>query len=109
MTYSVLCDENVEAATIGELEQHGITATHVNNKPGKGSTDDAIARFARDNGYLVLTNDADFLDAETFPAVRILYFPDTRVSAHELAQRVEELTCLVPDPSDLPKETFLTE
>jgi hypothetical protein len=37
MSYRILCDENVEPATVGELEAEGKTATHVNNRPGQGA------------------------------------------------------------------------
>lgn len=109
MSYRVLCDENVEPATVGELESRGFTATHVNNEPGKGSDDPDVAAHAREHGYAILTNDTDLLDESEYPDVTVLFYSNNRVSAHELAQRVEKLASLIPDQSDLPRETYLTD
>jgi hypothetical protein len=71
MSYRVLCDENVEPATIGELEAEGVTATHVNNQPGQESTDEEIV--ALENTGRVprgRTEIEDFRDDETPAASR---------------------------------------
>jgi len=109
MRYRVLCDENVEPRTVDELERNGITAVHVNEEPGRSSDDPAVATYARDHGYAILTNDSDFLNPESYPGITVLYHPDNDASAHDLARRVVELTDIVPDQDDLPRETFLTD
>ncbi|MFB6228307.1 MAG: DUF5615 family PIN-like protein [Halobacteriales archaeon] len=55
----MLCDENVEPATVRELESADIRATHVTTAPGSGSSDEEIADYARSNEYMLLTNDDD--------------------------------------------------
>ena len=95
MSYRVLCDENVEPATVGELEAEGNTATHVNNQPGVSSPDPEVAEYAGENLYVLLTNDDDFLGG-TFPEVTVLFFPDNRASAHQLTARIVELRRYYP-------------
>lgn len=107
MSYRVLCDENVEPATVGELEAEGKTASHVNARPGRSSDDGEVARSARENGYAVLTNDADFLGCSE-PNLTVLYFPDNDATAHDLASRIVELQRYYPNQSSLPKEYFLS-
>jgi predicted nuclease of predicted toxin-antitoxin system len=109
MSYRVLCDENVEEETISELERREITATHVSDVPGAGSPDETVAEHALENGFVLLTNDSDFLNEENFPAVTVLYYPDNDVSAHELARRIDDLSTWVPDSDDLGRVTFLSE
>jgi len=109
MSYRVLCDENVEPATIGELEAEGVTATHVNNQPGQESTDEEIVAFARENDYVILTNDSDFLVPDLGDDVRVFYFPDNEASAHELTQRIVLLQNYYETQNDLPGEVYLTE
>jgi len=108
MSYRVLCDENVEAATVGELEALGTRADHVNTEPGSGSTDAEIASYARANGYVILTNDDDFL-GDRFPDVTVLFYPDNDASAHDVAARVLELQEYYPTQEDLPPEYILSD
>jgi hypothetical protein len=106
MSYRVLCDENVEPATVGELEALGTRAAHVNTEPGSGSDDEEIVDYARENGYVILTNDDDFL-GDRFPGVKVLFYPDNDASAHEVAARVLEVQEYYPTPADLPDEYIL--
>jgi predicted nuclease of predicted toxin-antitoxin system len=46
------------------LRNRGHDATHVEETLGKETADEAIAEYARDEVYLILTNDRDFLDPE---------------------------------------------
>jgi hypothetical protein len=108
MSYRVLCDENVEPATVGELEALGTRAAHVNTEPGSGSTDEEIADYARENDYVILTNDDDFL-GDRFPGVTILFYPDNDASAHEVVARVLELQEYYPTQEVLPDEYVLTD
>jgi hypothetical protein len=109
MSYRVLCDENVEPATIGEPEAEGKTATHVNNQPGQESTDEEIVAFARENDYVILTNDSDFLVPDLAGDVCVLYFPDNGASAHGLTQRIVFLQNYYDSQDELPDEIYLTE
>jgi len=109
MSYRVLCDENVPERTAEHLDEFGIDAVHVSDRPGAGSADERVVRFAQERNRLLLTNDDDFLDESAYPDVTVLYYPDNATESHALAARVDELASLVPDPSDLGQRTFLTE
>jgi hypothetical protein len=109
MTYRVLCDENVPKRTVEHIDEFGIDVVHVSDRPGAGSTDVRVARFALERDRLLLTNDDDFLDEAAYPDVTVLYYPDNSVDSYELAERVEEVTSLVSEPNDLGRITFLTE
>jgi hypothetical protein len=108
MSYRVLCDENVEPATVGELEAEGKTATHVNNRPGQESTDEEIVAFASANEHVILTNDSDFLRPELAGDVCVFYFPDNDASAHEITDRIVFLQDYYTSQDDLPAEIYLT-
>ena len=71
MEYRVLVDENTSPRVAEALRGKGIDAEHVHEALSEGVDDDAITTFARDGGYVVLTHDADFLDAETRDNVRV--------------------------------------
>ena len=109
MSYRVLCDENVEETAVSELAERGIDARHVTDAPGDGSSDEAVAEYARPRGFVLLTNDSDFLVESDFPETTVLYYPDNDVSGHELARRVDDLVSWVPDPEELGRVTFLTD
>ncbi|WP_435076415.1 DUF5615 family PIN-like protein [Halococcus sp. AFM35] len=109
MTYRVLCDENVDPQTVQYLERDGHDATHVLTALHASVDDATIADYAAENGYLVLTSDADFLDSNSFPDVNVLYFPDDTHSSHDLASMVAVVASYCPEQSDLPRESFLTE
>lgn len=109
MSYRVLCDEHVPESTVAELDNRGVPAVHVSREPGAGSTDRTVAAYARENGYVLLTNDDDFLDRSTFIDVHVLYYPDNSIAAHALAERVTDLVRWVPDPAALGRVTFLTD
>lgn len=109
MGYRVLCDENVHPETVDHLEADGHEAVHVPGALSTGVDDHSVAAYAREEGYLLLTNDTDFLDAETYPELTVLYFPDNRTGAYELASMVDRLAELVPEPERLPRTVFLTD
>lgn len=60
MAYRILVDENIDPQTADLLCDQGHDATHVEEALGKGTEDPPIVDHARENGYLVLTNDTDF-------------------------------------------------
>ena len=61
MTFRILCDEHVEPQTVRYLQRSGHEAVHVRDVRSLG-VDDAVATYAREHGYSVLTNDRGFLD-----------------------------------------------
>jgi predicted nuclease of predicted toxin-antitoxin system len=57
----VLCDVHISFRVVSFLNENGIEAIHVNNVlSGSTSKDSAICAFADENGFAVLTKDADF-------------------------------------------------
>ena len=107
--YRLLCDENVDPRAVDVLSDLGIDAAHVNDAPGKGSDDPAVAARARAEGRCLLTNDTDFLDEARYPDLTVLYLPRTDVSVGTIRNRVDELRELVPHPDNLPRTVFLTD
>jgi predicted nuclease of predicted toxin-antitoxin system len=86
----ILCDENDPVATVGALDDRGVTATHVTDDPGAGTDDEGVARYASDAEALLLTNDDDFLDP------------------YRLARRVATVLDMIRSVEDLPERVFLT-
>ncbi|MDY7081684.1 MAG: DUF5615 family PIN-like protein [Halobacteria archaeon] len=107
MSYRILCDEHVEPQTVNHLENSGHTAEHVGDTVELSATDVELAEYARENGYIILTNDTDFLDDSMFPDTKVLYYSDNTCSAYELAQMVDERASYVPDQDNLQRVTFL--
>ncbi|WP_343138456.1 hypothetical protein [Halorubrum sp. BOL3-1] len=68
-----------------------------------------MAAFAREGGYVVLTRDTDFLDAETRGSVSILYYADDTMDTYAVADRVAAVIEWMPEPTDLPPVVNLTE
>lgn len=109
MSYRILCDENVAPQTVRYLDREGHDAVHVKEGLSTGADDDAVVSYAREHGRVVLTNDADFLDASQAKGVPVLYFPNNRLSPYELATLVDEVTAYYPEQSALPATLFLSE
>ena len=107
--YRVLCDENVDPQTVRYLERDGHDAEHVGDTVGLGTDDRIIAEYAVVFDRVLLTDDADFIDAERYPDIRVLLFTNNRVGAYELASMVERLTSYYPEQDDLPREFYLSE
>ncbi|MDZ7687793.1 MAG: DUF5615 family PIN-like protein [Halobacteriales archaeon] len=107
MSYRVLCDENTEPQLVRYLEKQGHDASYVPDVLGKGTTDDEVARYAEENGSVILTNDKDFLNDESFPDVKVLYYSCSGASAYEIAGKVNEATSYFPDQGSLPRTVWL--
>lgn len=105
----MLVDENTSPRVAESLRGKGVTAEHVTEALSEGVEDDTIAAFARENGFVVLTHDADFLDPATRSGVSVLYYADDTMDTYEIADRVAALTEWVPHPADLPPLTNLHE
>ena len=57
----ILCDQNVDEKYVHALEQaEGLTVTTVRELLDPEASDEAIARTAEADGWVVLTNDDDF-------------------------------------------------
>ena len=108
MSVRILCDENVPVATVEALDERGFTATHVTDRPGSGTDDEGVARFASEVGAVLLTNDDDFLDETRFDDVRVFYYPENDIDPYRLVRRVAAVLEMVRDVADLPERVFLT-
>lgn len=64
MGYRILVDENLDPQTVLFCRNRGHDAVHVEETLGKGTDDEVIAEYARNEDYVVVTNDRDFLDPE---------------------------------------------
>jgi predicted nuclease of predicted toxin-antitoxin system len=104
----ILIDENLETALAGELRGQGYVAVHVQNALEKGASDDEIARHARKQQCIILTNDRDFLDDERFPDVQVFMLPDNTVSVYRIAREVDALRSAVNTVADLQRVTWLS-
>ena len=102
MAYRILIDENTSPRVATRLEHLGHEAHHVCEILGEGIPDEQISKFARENGYVVLTHDPDFFDPELHRGAHILYYADDRMSNSEIINRIEEVIRYVPDPQALP-------
>jgi predicted nuclease of predicted toxin-antitoxin system len=109
MPYRILIDENTSPRVAEALRGKGIAAEHVHEALSEGVADDSIATFAREGGYVVLTHDTDFLDAETRGGVPVLYYADDTMDTYAIADRVAEVIERVPEPTDLPPVVNLNE
>lgn len=56
----LLVDMNLSPSWVPVLESHGFAAVHWSSVGDGRAPDRALLRWARDNGYIVLTNDLDF-------------------------------------------------
>ena len=95
MTYRILADENVERATVNYLQQleHDVERLDDVAELGLGAPDELIARYARENDRLVLTQDDDFfteLDVED--TAGILFQRDQTLSTREVGDVVHEMS-----------------
>lgn len=56
----VVIDMNLSPTWVGALEEHGFTAVHWSSVGDGAASDPLIMKWARDNGYVIFTNDLDF-------------------------------------------------
>ena len=88
MAVQFLLDENVEREVGFRLAKFGHDAEHVQFLPelGEGTNDTPIAEFSRENEYVIVTYDDDFVREHTtgdfFGAV---YFREADLSAKQVA------------------------
>ncbi|TKX55500.1 hypothetical protein EXE44_16020 [Halorubrum sp. SS7] len=101
MEYRVLVDEDTSPRVAESLRGKGVAAEHVHEALSEGVDDESIAAFAREGGYVVLTHDTDFLDAETRGDVPVLYYADDTTDTYAIADRVAAVVESMPDPTDL--------
>lgn len=109
MAYRVLVDENLDPSTAEHLRDRGHEAVTVVDALEKGVDDPSIRKYAATHGYLLLTNDADFLRPGRRRSIRVLYVPENTMRAHEIVELIDNLSTYVPAQTDLPEVTWLTD
>ena len=109
MAYRILVDENIDPQTAELLRDKGHDAVHIEETLGKGVEDPPIVEHALENDYLVLTNDTDFLRPGRRQDVSVLYCPANAMRAHEIVALIGELETIIPDQTDLPAVTWITD
>ena len=107
MSYRVLVGENLDPQTALFLRNRGHDALHVSEVLGSGTEDNAIAKYAREQEYVILTNDRDFVALERTNELRVVLVADNDMPAHEIANTVDELAELVPESTDLDRVTWV--
>lgn len=108
MSLRVLADENVDHQVVYRLAHYGHDIEHVDfvSALGKGSSDETIARYSRQEDRHILTNDDDFLTDFTGDEYHGLFFiTDETLAGTEIAEIVHTISELVP--SERPTNTIL--
>lgn len=101
MTLSFLADEHVKRVFVTELRANGYDVAWVDDAYEPGTPDRDHLRLSRDDGRVVLSNDADFtrLHGEYDHAGIILY-DDQNVPVTDWMQGVKRIERFVP-PNEL--------
>ena len=109
MSYHLIVGENLDPATTEPLRARGHDATTIAEEFGKGEKDPNIITYARDNGYLIITDNTDFLDPNAINDLKVLSCPRTSLRPGEIAALVDALANYVPNQNDLGQITYLRE
>lgn len=109
MGYALLCDEHTERQAGQYLERQDHDVELVVDVPelGPGTPDAEIRRHARRHDRLVLTSDKGFLTVDQEQHAGILFQPDDRLSAHEVAQIITRISEHLPQ-DDLTGVVYVT-
>lgn len=94
MSVSLLLDENVEHEVLHRLQKRDYTVEHVELRPelGKGTDDTPIAEFSRQNEWVIVTYDPDFVvEDDRFEYHGAIYFEDATLSAKEVADIIDAM------------------
>lgn len=103
----ILCDEHVSPAVANALEGEGFEVATVASALSTGTTDDDVLEYAANEGYVVLTNDSDFVDGDGHRGV--LYFEDQSVSNRELVRAIRQIDDLLPTETLVDRTVFLPD
>lgn len=106
MAFRILADENVELATVEYLRTAGNDVERIVDVPelGLGAEDQAIARYARQQDRLILTQDDDFFtELDVADTAGVCFQRDQSLSASEVGAIVETMAQYL-DQSDVTLE-----
>jgi len=103
----ILCDEHVPPAIVNALDSEGFTVVTVADELESGTADADLLRFAADQGYVVLTNDSDFVDRIDHAGV--LYYDDQSLSHRELLRAVRRVDDVLDEEHRRDRTVFLPD
>ncbi|PSP34569.1 hypothetical protein BRC64_00610 [Halobacteriales archaeon QH_10_67_22] len=98
----ILCDEHVPPPVVNALRGEGIEVATVTDELEPGTADTDVLSHATDRGYLLLTNDSDFVDR---PEGGVLYYDDQSTTRRDLVNAVRTVEDLLAD-TDLTEQTI---
>lgn len=102
----VLTDEHVPRAVATTLRSEGIDAITIYDTDRVGVDDQLLLEYAAEHGYVILTNDQDFV-AEDFVTARdhhgIFFYEDQRLPRTDLVRAVHNALSVLR-PEDLRNE-----
>jgi predicted nuclease of predicted toxin-antitoxin system len=99
MSYRILCDENIEQATVNYLRKLGHDVERVPEVSvlNEGASDERVAAYSRQTERLVLTQDDDFFtDIDPMETAGVLAQRDQGLSARQVGDIVEEMATYIP-------------
>jgi predicted nuclease of predicted toxin-antitoxin system len=98
MRYRLLCDENIEQATVNYLRKlgHDVERVPEVSALNEGDPDERLAEYSRETDRLVLTQDDDFLtDIDPTDTAGVLAQRDQELSARQVGDIVEEMATYI--------------
>lgn len=99
MAVKFLLDENIEREVLFRLDKLEYTVEHVASHPelGKGTDDTPIAGFSRQNEWVIVTYDPDFVKFhDTSDYHGAVYFEDATLSAKTVADVLHAMASQYP-------------
>ena len=103
----ILCDEHVPPALVSALRSEGFDVSTAAESVELGISDADLLEFASERGYIVLTNDSDFVDRTGHAGV--LYYEDQDASDRELVRAIRTVDDLLPDDAVEDRTIFLPD
>lgn len=94
----IYADENVDIAIVAGLKRRGIEAYSSIDFQNASLSDDQQIEFAKKNGFVVLTHDADFLGILTEKNTDhpgIIFVAQTQLTVGEIIRRIEYLISIL--------------
>lgn len=98
MEYRVLCDENIERATVNYLRQlgHDVERVPEVSTLDEGDPDERLAEYSNATDRLILTQDQDFLDhVDPRETGGVLFQADQSLSGRQAGDIVDEMSAYV--------------
>lgn len=89
----VLCDEHVPPAVVNALRSEGVDTATVADALEPGTADADLLAYCVDHGYVLLTNDSDFVGRSGHRGV--LYYDDQGAGPRDLVRAVRTIADLL--------------